>query len=76
MLTGMASDSINRSKERSAVVMIRLSRERRDELKSIAREHGLSVQAYLEMVAFGDPNIEERKPGRPKNHPELFSMTG
>lgn len=72
----MASDNVNRSKARSAGVMMRVTVEERDELHAIAKSHGLSLQAYLEMVAFNRPEARERKPGRPRTDPELFDMTG
>lgn len=72
----MAADNVNRSNARRAGVMMRVTVEEREELRAIAKSHGLSVQAYLEMVAFNRPDVHERKSGRPRTDPELFTMTG
>lgn len=72
----MATDP-HRSSARSKGYLFRLSAEDRDELRRRAQEHGLSVQAYLEMVALGRENPEARRPGPTAvGQKELFSMTG
>lgn len=67
----MAGHSTNRSKERSCPVAFRLSPEDRDLLKQRAQERGLSVQAYLEMVALGRPEAHDRRPGPNTGQMEL-----
>jgi len=71
-----AAGSIHRSTERSVNVAFRLSPDDRAELRRRASLEGLSVQAYLERVALGRPDVTDLPPG-PKQHPqEELPMTG
>ncbi len=64
----MAAAHLNRSDLRSVSVAFRLSREDRDELKRRAAEQGISVQAYLERVAFGRLEATDLPPGPARPH--------
>ncbi|WP_409347705.1 plasmid mobilization protein [Luteipulveratus flavus] len=71
----MAAGDVNRSDERRVMVGFRMSPADRVELRRLAREAGLSVQAYLESKAFGR-EVHERPPGRPKHTQEGLPLTG
>lgn len=58
-----AGHHLHRSPDRSKPVMFRLSVEDRDLLRERAKGRGLSVQAYLEMVALDRPDARNRRPG-------------
>ena len=73
----MAAGHLNRSRARSVNVAFRLSPEDRSELGRRAAANGLSVQAYLERVALGRPDVMDLPPG-PVRHTgqEALPMTG
>lgn len=63
--------TIHRSSERSVMVAMRMSSRRRADLKQRAASQGMTVQAYLESLIWGDDAPE----GEPKQQMEL-PMTG
>jgi len=67
----MAARSTHRSNQRSVCVAFRLSPEDRAELRNLAADHGLSVQAYLERVALGRTEARDLPPGPTRRQEEL-----
>ncbi|XAS74805.1 hypothetical protein V3G39_00025 (plasmid) [Dermatophilaceae bacterium Sec6.4] len=70
----MAKSNADRSEDRRANIIFRTSVARREELRAIAASHGVSVQIYLEAVAFGQPLASKRSSG-PRPQQEL-PLTG
>ncbi|RHW43740.1 MULTISPECIES: hypothetical protein [Dermacoccus] len=66
--------SERRAEPRRATVIYRTSLERRDELKALAAEHGVSVQVYLDSVLWNEPLGKDR-PSGPQRQQEL-PLTG
>lgn len=62
-LRNMTRYNADRAPDRRVNVIFRTSSEGRDRLKAIAAAHGVSVQTYLEAVAFGQPMGEDRPSG-------------
>lgn len=57
-----------RSPERAAAVVMRTTRERRNQLKAEAARQGMSLQAYCEWRLLGlEEPPAERAPGRPRS---------
>jgi len=71
---GIRSD--HRADDRRAPVIYRTSFERRDRLKSLAAERGVSVQTYLDAVIWGEPIGEDRRPGRQSREQQELPLTG
>ncbi len=59
----MVNCNADRSEDRRVNVSFRTSAKRRAELGVIAASHGVSVQTYLEAVAFGQPLGSDRLSG-------------
>lgn len=70
----MAHSNADRSPDRRVNVIFRTSPEGRKRLREIADSHGVSVQTYLESVAFGIPLGTDRESG-PTRQREL-PLTG
>lgn len=66
-----APASTHRTHGRSAQVLLRFSPEEREEIKQLAREHGLSVQEYAERQLLGRPLPVRRTSGQ-----ETLPLTG
>lgn len=71
---GTASDA--RADERRASVIYRTSLERRNKLKAMAAEHGVSVQTYLDAVIWDEPFGKDRRPGPQARGQEELPLTG
>lgn len=72
----MPASARDRSPDRSVVVVFRTSPQGREELKAKAANLGVSVQTYLESLAFDLPLGEDRRSG-PAPQPQLeLPMTG
>jgi len=70
----MARSNADRSPDRRVNVIFRTSHEGRERLKRRASEHGVSVQTYLEALAFDLPLGKDR-PSGPSPQGEL-PLTG
>lgn len=73
-MTERGTVSERRAEPRRANVIYRTSLERRDQLKELARAHGVSVQVYLDAVLWNDPMGKDR-PSGPQRQQEL-PLTG
>ncbi|WP_414819926.1 plasmid mobilization protein [Serinicoccus sp. CNJ-927] len=73
----MASGATHRAPGRTAVVTLRLSPEDRALLNQMASDRGLSMQSYLESVAF-NREVPPRRPSGPvrRSQDEELPMTG
>lgn len=69
---------LHRSTARKCIVSFRLSFDDREELKQRAAQEGVTVQTYLERVALGRLDAQDRLPGRAvyTRHPEELPLTG
>lgn len=70
----MTRYNADRAPDRRVNVIFRTSAEGRERIKALAAAHGVSVQTYLESVAFGLPLGSDR-PSGPRNQAEL-PLTG
>ncbi len=59
----MARNNADRSLNRRVTVLFRTSPAGRAELKARAQAHGVSLQTYLEAVAFGRPMVPDGPSG-------------
>ena len=66
-----APASTHRTYGRSAQVLLRFSPEEREEIKRIAREHGLTVQEFADRVLLG-----RELPARRPNGQEMLPLIG
>ena len=72
----MASAEVNRSRDRSAQVNFRMSKEDRERLRQRAAARGMTVQTYLEHVALGYENPSVLTGGRPFKTQQELPLTG
>lgn len=76
-MNGRGAAQHHRSSARSQGVLFRLSDADKVELKARAAEHGLTVQAYLEVVALGREDAQPRRSGRQVDDGQYaLDMTG
>ena len=73
----MAWCNADRAPDRRVNVIFRTSPEGRERLKATAAAHGVSVQTYLEALAFGQPLGADRPSGRtPRAAQTELPLTG
>lgn len=65
-----------RAHDRRVNILFRVSEEERQELRSVAAAHGVSMQTYLVSVALGRPLGRDREGGRPRKRQEELPLTG
>jgi len=65
-----------RALDRRVNILFRTSEEGRAELRARAAAHGVTLQTYLESVAFGRPLGTDRHGGRPPQSQEELPLTG
>lgn len=71
----MSTDRDYRSKQREASVLLRMSKDEREELRRKAAERGLTVQVYMQSVLFNRdpaPLPGGRPKGRRTSRPQVM----
>ncbi|MGO0576469.1 plasmid mobilization protein [Ornithinimicrobium panacihumi] len=76
---GREAGLLHRSKQREASVLLRMSRDERDELRRKAAEQGLTLQDYMQAVLFNRdpaPLPAGRPKGRRTTRPQVTAQEG